>query len=168
MQALFAENEEAGNIGLRNFRTLANEGYLLCDGKRVPVTALPLLHAAIANSWGGPPAGLYFNIPDLRGVFLRGIDNDAGRDTDKGSRGSLLDGGSTGNFVGSFQKVIHFINNGSVGSPVPRGDAAAHSGGHGVQRLHGHEDQDTRPQNVYVNYIILASTSPINVDSLAI
>jgi len=42
-------------------------------------------------------------VPDLRGVFLRGVDSSRGQDPDANSRIAAYPGGSTGSVVGSYQ-----------------------------------------------------------------
>lgn len=81
-------------------------GWLLCDGRSLDRTAnngqfQPLFNA-IGSSWGGDGVNR-FNIPDLRGVFLRGVDGDAGRDPDVATRTASRPGGHTQNQVGSVQ-----------------------------------------------------------------
>lgn len=44
-------------------------GFVLCDGQSLPATLYPELFAAIGYTYGG--AGGNFNVPDLRGKFLR-------------------------------------------------------------------------------------------------
>jgi microcystin-dependent protein len=53
-------------------------GWLLCDGSSYAVADFPDLYAAIGNDWGGN--GTTFNVPDTRGVALRGLDDGRGLD----------------------------------------------------------------------------------------
>ena len=84
-------------------------GWLLCDGRALNSGTYPRLFAAIGTSWGAGSGGaLNFNLPDFRGVFLRGTDNSpttgvSGRDPDANNRTNIVDGGSLGNAVGSLQ-----------------------------------------------------------------
>jgi hypothetical protein len=92
-------------------------GWLLCDGRPVASSAYPDLFLAVGQAWGngtiatdGHPEnpddpGTDFNLPDLRGMFLRGANlarADGFQDPDAGNRVSVT-GGSTGNLVGSLQ-----------------------------------------------------------------
>ncbi len=45
-------------------------GYLACDGSSYLASAYPNLYAAIGTTWGG--SGSNFNVPDLRGMYVRG------------------------------------------------------------------------------------------------
>ncbi|MFY0686332.1 MAG: tail fiber protein [Cyclobacteriaceae bacterium] len=76
-------------------------GYLACDGTSVLVADYPELYAAIGDAWGGD-GGTNFNLPDLRGQFMRGLDNGAGVDPDAATR-TALNGGNIGDAVGSYQ-----------------------------------------------------------------
>lgn len=81
------------------------DGWLECDGRLFTAgqenNKYRDLFDAIGTSWGG--SGESFNIPDLRGMFLRGIDGTAGRDPDRDTRTAQTGGGHDGNNVGSKQ-----------------------------------------------------------------
>lgn len=84
-------------------------GWLLCDGTALKSAEYPGLHAAIGTAWGNgsndADSQTNFNLPDLRGMFLRGVNGtraDTYADTASGSRLSEF-GGSAGNQVGSYQ-----------------------------------------------------------------
>jgi microcystin-dependent protein len=137
-------------------------GTLLCDGSSVSQTAYPILYAAIGTKWGTAGAG-FFNLPDLRGKFIRGRDHGAGNDPDVGSRTAQDSGGETGDNVGSVQGhqlVSHTHNTGTlcpaawtsaadlaafpnnVTTPLKTVDIG-YTGGN-----------ETRPINAYCNYVI--------------
>ncbi|HTL57154.1 MAG TPA: phage tail protein [Candidatus Limnocylindrales bacterium] len=83
-------------------------GWFLCDGQQYSRTTYARLFAAIATSWGQGDGIGTFNVPDLRGVFLRGVNgnrNDTYADPSPNypERNNALPGGSTGNQVGSYQ-----------------------------------------------------------------
>ena len=53
--------------------------YLLCDGQSLPrVGIYKPLFDVIGTSWGGDALN-NFNLPDLMGLFLRGVDGGVGR-----------------------------------------------------------------------------------------
>lgn len=64
--------------------TVANipGGYLLSNGAAISRTAYAHLFAAIGTTYGSGDGSTTFNLPDLRGEFLRGLDNSRGVDTD--------------------------------------------------------------------------------------
>ena len=75
------------------------EGWLFCDGTQYDGT-LPQyqqLYNTLENTWGG--TGTNFNVPELRGYFLRGFDGGTGNDPDAVSR----TGGEVENQIGSYQ-----------------------------------------------------------------
>lgn len=55
----------------------APTGWLLCDGSAVSRTTYATLFAAISTVWGTGDGSTTFNLPDLRGQFLRGYDSRA-------------------------------------------------------------------------------------------
>ena len=81
------------------------DGWLLCDGATVSRTTFFALFRAIGTAWGQGDGTTTFNLPDLRGMFLRGVSGDSGNDVDAESRMMLKNenGGNTGNNVGSYQ-----------------------------------------------------------------
>jgi microcystin-dependent protein len=78
-------------------------GWKLCDGSEISRTTYVDLYNVIGVGWGPGDLQNTFNLPDLRGQFLRGVDGTAGVDPDKNSRTALYIGGNTGNAVGSYQ-----------------------------------------------------------------
>ncbi|MCG3680244.1 phage tail protein [Aliarcobacter butzleri] len=56
------------------------DGFLECNGAAISRTAYSKLFAAIGTTFGAGD-GTTFNIPDLRGEFIRGFDNGRGLDT---------------------------------------------------------------------------------------
>ena len=58
----------------------APAGYLECDGAAGSRAAYPALFAAIGTQFGAGDGNTTFNLPDLRGEFIRGWDDGAGID----------------------------------------------------------------------------------------
>jgi microcystin-dependent protein len=140
--------------------TTAPTGWLLCDGTSYSQGAYPDLYQVIAKNFGGNATN--FNVPDLRGRFPRGVDGFAGNDPDKLSRIASNIGGLAGNNVGSLQEDIFGSHshrppnqsngggiNGWVMSAVS--NSGPTSGSYSTSVAGGNE---TRPKNIYVNYII--------------
>jgi microcystin-dependent protein len=50
----------------------APTGFLTCNGSAVSRTTYATLFAAIGTTWGSGDGSTTFNVPDLRGAFLRG------------------------------------------------------------------------------------------------
>lgn len=150
------------------------DGWLLCDGTTVSSSKYPELFAAIGTNWGDGGSGS-FNLPDLRGMFLRGIDGTAGNDPNKTTRTSK-NGSNSGNRIGSYQddqfqghhhngSIAYFSTqpfdnslvrqkgpdgNGGTRAEVPGVQGPVTDGTNGTPRT----GSETRPKNVYVLYII--------------
>lgn len=145
-------------------------GWLLCDGQGLKSSDYPALYNMIGTAWGNgsencPGGGCNFNAPDLRGVFIRGMDGTRGQDPDKSGRTAIHNGGNTGNQVGSYQLDEYLahthsfkINDNSW--PDDMYDDQENSEWNSIWT----RDEDitttssggneTRPKNAYVNYII--------------
>jgi hypothetical protein len=156
---------------------LASQGWLFCDGHACEIARYPLLHAAIGTSFGAPKAG-WFNVPDLRGRFVRGVDGGApGRpDPQAADRVAAQPGGASGDHVGSaqadaFQGHEHYytstVEGPETAMPDPGPDPppvpvlvplpdqlttgiAPDTQGDGTPRI----APETRPVNVALNFII--------------
>jgi phage-related tail fiber protein len=65
-------------------QSTAPAGWLLCNGAAVNRTTYSDLFAAIGTVYGAGDGSSSFNLPDLRGEFLRGWDASRGVDTNAG------------------------------------------------------------------------------------
>ena len=61
--------------------TTAPSGYLKCNGAAVSRTTYADLFAIIGTTWGAGDGSTTFNVPDLRGEFVRGWDDGKGTDS---------------------------------------------------------------------------------------
>jgi microcystin-dependent protein len=82
-------------------------GWLECNGQEVHIDAFQELYHVLYFNGGATPAvwgiaanpATHFRIPDLRGIFLRGVDNNSGRDPDVAIRISpVLDHQGVGSY----------------------------------------------------------------------
>ena len=160
-------DDELFETGCNNAQYLANNGCLPCNGRKISRSNQQLkeLYNVILYIWGSENVGNFYRIPDMRGLFLRGVSGNSGRDTG-GQRISLYSGGASGNMVGSYQNEHLFEYNAAKGSPHQSTHAADHHPGVGIAYLHNHAGIENRPKNVYVNYIIKASSEKIDLDNL--
>ena len=169
MAQVFDSSKPAGYISANGSAT-APDGYLLCDGSSVLRVTYPRLFAAIGTAYGSADAS-HFNLPDLRGKFVRGVNAGASADPDASSRTASASGGNTGNAVGStqghaFQTHNHapsaanfLINQTSAGNyTLGAGGLASASTATANAQASGGTSQptgnETRPVNVYVTYVI--------------
>jgi microcystin-dependent protein len=159
--------------------TTVPPGWLPCNGTNVSRTTYAALFAVIGTSAGAGDLSTTFNLPDLRGVFLRGMDigNVTGRDPDGSSRRAFYPGGNTGAniatyqddaFQGHYHEMEFAFNNPGGGNARPyysgtgtilhsssdptlaKAYQAASDGSHGTPKI----SSETRPLNFTVNYII--------------
>lgn len=84
------------------------EGYLLCDGSAISRTEYPELFEAIGVVWGEGDGTTTFNIPDLRGYFLRGTGG-----TNAAALG-VAQSDAMRNFTGYFGVKVFYGNGGTV------------------------------------------------------
>ncbi len=75
-------------------------GYLTCDGSAVSRTTYPELFNAIGTLYGAGNGTTTFNLPDLRGEFIRGIDNGRGVDL-----GRVLGSGQGDDFKNHYHSI---------------------------------------------------------------
>ena len=160
----------------------APTGWFICDGSSVSRTTYAALFAVIGERFGQGDNTTTFTLPDFRGRFLRGRDGSAGRDPNDTTRTAMATGGATGDNVGSIQGQMTKLPTsafttsdpgdhshtyqcsgiGTAANNVPEksdgnntiytnetdNDGGAHT--HTI----GGGDVETRPINIYVNYII--------------
>lgn len=155
------------------------DGWLLCDGSEIEKADKPDLFNAIGWRWGEGSNPDMFKLPDLRGVFLRGVNNDRNdefADPDLETRNPVGDGEKDD--VGSYQIDAfqgHWHSNkyssdhmgyGTSGSGFKSNFSNAYQdnitisvvfivdpitdGTHGTPRT----SSESRSKNAYVNYII--------------
>ena len=71
--------------------TTPPSGYLECNGAAVSRSTYASLFSAISTTWGVGDGSSTFNLPDLRGQFVRGWDNSAGVDSGRSFASSQSD-----------------------------------------------------------------------------
>jgi hypothetical protein len=161
---------------------LEQAGWLLCDGRAVDRNVYSNLFRAIGESWGKGDR-VTFHLPDLRGVFLRGVNH--GRsgpyaDPDALTRTNVIAGGNAADNVGSVQwdalqnvkGIIGDFNSYGAfkgGITWPFGATPNQLTSTGLRKADGSDhyaridmdlsrvvktSSETRPKNAYVNYLI--------------
>jgi len=141
----------------------APAGWAICNGSIVSRSEYPELFLAIGEAWGNGDGSTTFHLPDMRGRFLRGTDNTAGRDPDAGARTASNMGGNSGDAVGSVQNY-EFESHTHTGNGVSRGGNAGagrtlsvgdnSNFGSYVPSVKNSGGNETRPINANMNYII--------------
>lgn len=159
---------------------LKSQGWLYCNGAALNKSDYPDLALVMSPNYGG--GRTTFNLPDLRGRFVRGVDLTSGNDPDAASRPPSNPGGLSGDNPGSMQghltarpvKPFTAAEAGAHTHQVPHApvdnNAYAIAGSHygiwrdasvntSVNGKHTHTiasggDAETRPINSYVFFII--------------
>lgn len=142
-------------------------GWMLCDGSSLSANLYPELYAVLGNLYGGlASAGndATFNLPDLRGQFLRGISTDKpSLEKRTASAGGMADG------IGSTQEDA--LQTHQHNYVEPTGLPAVGENGKGTATVNASaytgiptsesdassikvSDYETRPTNIFVNYLI--------------
>lgn len=147
----------------------APTGWLLCDGSAVSRTTYSRLYTVIGSSWGSGDGSSTFNVPDLRGVFLRGLDGGKGYDGGR-ALGSyqadgypshthtLTDNGHSHNYTAG-GVATGYVGNGGSAIPVslsaPAGGSVSTSATTGITiAAGGGSAPEVRPKNAAVLYCI--------------
>jgi microcystin-dependent protein len=113
-------------------------GYVWCNGASLSRTDARYIELfaklstasgqTVSPRWGYADATT-FRVPDLRGVFLRGVDSGRGQDPDVNSRTAAYPNGSTGGVVGSYQDSDTKAHQHNVSLSGNTGDVGGHNHG---------------------------------------
>ncbi len=115
----------AGSVHLMA-TTTAPSGYLKCDGSARNRTTYAALFAIIGTTWGAGNGSSTFNVPDLRGEFVRGWDDGRGVDNNRNFATSQSDSNKQHNHTASATSTVtdpghlHTLN--GSGDPALAGD----------------------------------------------
>lgn len=139
------------------------DGFLECDGAAISRTTYADLFAFLGTDYGVGDGSTTFNIPDLRGEFLRGWANTSASDPDRATRTDRGDG-TTGDVVGSKQTHefdVHqhatpgaTVGVGSVSTAFAYGNGGFISGTAATTAATPSGGNETRPRNVNVMYVL--------------
>lgn len=124
------------------------DGYLLCDGTEVIRTMYEDLFDVIGCDFGDGNGSTTFNLPDLRGEFIRGLDNNRGVDPNRTLGSSQSQ---------SLQSHSHDFDAGpasSVSTKTGGGNRANDTDTGRTKPFPSNTKSETRPRNVALNYII--------------
>ena len=139
-------------------------GWLKANGAAVSRTTYAALFAAIGTTFGAGDGRTTFNLPDLRGEFLRGLDD--GRNIDRGRRLGTAQGDAIrnitgkldGSAMGSGNQVLEgkMIASGAIGTTYQQRQWSGDQGGWGEQSVSFDFDasrvvptaNENRPRNV--------------------
>jgi hypothetical protein len=151
------------------------DGWLPCDGTLRDRNSFSNLFGVISTNWGSGDNSNTFNLPNLQGMFLRGVDSSGVNDPDFQSRsdskgqpiGPMVGSIQTDSFQGHWHKLLKVSDAGGDQFRL-RGEAGGASGEEDgtffdfevnaptTDHIHGDPriSSETRPKNAYVYYII--------------
>ena len=144
-------------------RASAPDGFLLCDGSALSRTSYSALFEAIGIAYGAGNGSSTFNIPDLRGEFIRGADG--GRGVDAGRTLGSAQGDAIRNITGTTAQIGFLFNRAfstqgciytipNQGAPITAtGDSKIKSIGFDASKIVPTANEN-RPRNVSVNFYI--------------
>lgn len=117
---------DVGKVHICAFNSVPT-GTMECNGAAVSRTVYSALYAKLGTTWGAGDGSTTFNLPDLRGEFLRGWDNGRGVDS----------GRVFGSFqADDFETHLHTVNPGSTSTSSNGGHT--HSGSTASAGSHSH------------------------------
>lgn len=147
-------DENLGLISICPFSTIPT-GYKECNGEVLNVADFPKLYAKIGSVYGGNGT-TNFKLPDLRGEFVRGLDN--GRDIDASRAIGSHQDDAMQNITGTFAGGLGDRSTGAF-SKIDNG--AGQSGTASPQSIFDFDASrqvrtalETRPRNVAMMYVI--------------
>lgn len=141
-------NGITGEVKLLSHTTVPS-GYYECDGTAKSRTTDSALFAAIGTTYGAGDGSTTFNIPDLRGEFIRGWDNGRGIDPGRSMASTQAD---------AFEAHTHQLDWGNYNIPSSGGTIDKAAGSTNADRgeitLGNTGGTETRPRNIAMMYCI--------------
>jgi len=141
----------------------APAGWLSCNGNAVSRTTYAALFAAIGTTYGTGDGSTTFNLPDLRGEFVRGLDDGRGVDSGRNLGSAQADAfqghwhgienetnGQAGNDGGGGTGSGNVRIDGGPNTPYPYATYTTSDGVNGTPRT----ASETRPRNIALLYCI--------------
>jgi microcystin-dependent protein len=123
-------------------------GFLECNGAEISRDAYADLYAVIGDTYGSGDGSTTFNIPDLRGEFLRGWDNGRGVDENRN-----IGTWQNDDFKSHTHLYQGFHNTGTGGGgAADQGYAQALDSNKWTSDAKG--GKETRPRNIAIMYCI--------------
>jgi hypothetical protein len=142
-------------------------GWLLCDGSAVGRSQYAALFGVINTLYGVGDNSTTFNLPDYRGMFLRGVSAGTNLDLDAAGRTAQNNGNNTGtanpnnnNGIGTRQADQFASHTHTYWQSVYVNSDGNWSGGdwnNALEQTQATGGSETRPKNVYVYYLIRAA-----------
>jgi microcystin-dependent protein len=132
-------------------------GWLPCNGQAISRKDYGALYSAIGQTYGKGDGISTFNVPDYRGLFLRGVDDTGNRDRERAKRKAGLGSVQADEVGPHVHPELGLQVRESTGSGAYYAvGAASNWGGFPKPQTNSHVNQgkETRPINIAVNWII--------------
>jgi microcystin-dependent protein len=132
-------------------------GYLECDGSAISRSTYSDLFAVIDVHYGAGNGSTTFNIPDLRGRFVRGYDHGAGNDPDAGTRtdrGDATTGDNPGTLQDDEYEAHTHAEDGGATPPTAVVGGGSYAYCTGTSNTGSSGGNETRPINIGLMFII--------------
>ena len=156
-----------GSISAFAGTTPPSTNWFICNGQDISRTTYATLFSLIGTTHGAGDGVTTFGLPDLRGEFIRGLDNGRGvdssrtlgsdqNDTTRRPRNTSFTTNTTGDHTHVREEFASVASGGS-GRLVPSGagsNRSTQSAGDHSHSITGGGDAETRPRNIAMNYII--------------
>jgi microcystin-dependent protein len=130
----------AGQIG--SSQATLPHGWLICNGAAISRTQFAELFALIGTTYGTGDGSTTFNLPDLRGEFIRGFDGGRGVDTGRVFGSAQAD---------EFKAHTHLEYSWNAAGSATVGGVG---GNFGTAQTGSAGGTETRPRNIAMHYII--------------
>lgn len=127
------------------------DGWMACDGSPISRSTYSNLFLAIGTSWGVGDGSTTFNLPDLRGQFLRGLDTTGTVDPDGLTR---TVGSSQSDEFKEHSHTLSELNKGGGETTATSANITTLSQADAVTGTDLEGGAETRPKNMAVNYMI--------------
>ena len=123
-------------------------GYLKANGAAISRTTYSDLFSVIGTTFGAGDGSTTFNLPDLRGTFIRGLDDGRGLDS-----GRVL-GSYQDDDIKSHYHIQTFYQNGAVTGKYPAQIISAFGSGLLLENTTSFGGAETRPKNIALLAVI--------------
>lgn len=133
---------------------LSTNEYLICDGSPVSRSTYSALFSLISTTWGVGDGSTTFNLPDLRGEFLRGLDGGRGVDSSR-TFASFQEGSH--HLINTGLQIFGIDSGGQRGDvPVTSSVSVRYNSAASAASLSNTDARFgmARPRNIAVQYII--------------
>ena len=154
----------AGGVATGTVVSLATSaeptGYLECDGAAVSRSTYSDLFSTIASTYGAGDGSSTFNLPDLRGEFIRGFDNSRGVDASRVFGSAQANELESHNHIGGFSRASGFTYSSGRYGVDTHGSGSNHSSSSSGTYTQKYPytsstgGTETRPRNIALMYCI--------------